>query len=251
VGYLNTAPLSHGLDREARFELRRDTPARLVEALRRGELDLGQFPSIAYAEGDYRIVPGYGVTSRGPVRSVCLFHRRPLEQLARVAVDASSRTSVTLLRLLLRSRLGREPEYVTMAPDPRAMLAGCDAALLIGDTALYLEDPAVERLDLAEAWRRETGLPFVFALWFGRPGALDPAGVRRLQAAAEAGLGALDEIARAYGGPAEVNRRYLRENVQYRLGPEELAGLQEFYRRARAAGLIESVPELRFYAEHP
>lgn len=222
-----------------------------MEALRRGELDLGQFPSIAYAEGDYRIVPGFAVTSRGPVRSVCLFHRRPIERLTRVALDASSRTSVALLRLLLQARLGREPEYVTLPPDPRAMLAECDAALLIGDTALYFDDPLVARLDLAEAWRQETGLPFVFALWFGRPGALGPAGVRRLQAAAEAGLASLPEIAAAYGGPSEVNERYLRENVQYRLGPDELLGLREFHRRAHAAGLIETVPELRFYAEHP
>lgn len=196
-------------------------------------------------------MPGYAVTSRGPVRSVCLFHRGPLEELRRVALDASSRTSVALLRVLLRARLGREPEYVTRPPDPRAMLAECGAALLIGDTALYFDDPGVTRLDLAEAWRQETGLPFVFALWFGRPGALDPAAVRRLQAAAAAGLGALGQIARAYGGPAGVNERYLRECVQYRLGPEELAGLREFYGRARAAGLIETVPELRFYAEHP
>ncbi len=185
------------------------------------------------------------------MRSVCLFHRRPLAQLRRVALDASSRTSVALLRLLLQARLGREPEYVTLPPEPRAMLAECDGALLIGDTALYFEDPLVTRLDLAEAWRQETGLPFVFALWFGRPGALDPAGVRRLQAAAEAGLASLPEIAAAHGGPVEVNERYLRESVQYRLGPEQLAGLREFYRRARAAGLIETVPELRFYAEHP
>lgn len=249
VGYLNSQPLVHGLARDARFRLEADTPARVAERLHKGELDLGLIPSIEYAAGEYAIVPGLAIASRGPVRSVYLLHRGPLEGVRRVALDSSSRTSVALLRLLLQERLARQPEYVSMAPDAEAMLKACDAALIIGDPALYLEVDA-QQLDLADAWRELTGLPFVFAFWAGPPGGLDPAGVLALQAALRSGLQALPEIAGAYGPSAALNESYLRSNIQYELGAAQLEGLREFYRRAQAAGLIPRVPELRFYAEH-
>lgn len=256
VDYLNTAPLSFGLERDPRLAVRRESPAQVAAALHRGEIDLGQIPSIEYAAGDYRIVPGFAVTSRGPVQSVCLFLRRELADVRSIALDSSSCTSVTLLRLLLRERLGREPEYVRRAPDPGAMLSECDAALLIGDTALRFDETAapghsgLRRWDLAEAWRESTGLPFVFAFWAGRPGAAAPEHVHTLQAAARAGLAARDEIAATYGGSAALNADYLTHAIQFELGPEPLAGLREFYVRAHAAGLITRLPELKFYAQH-
>ena len=48
------------------------------------------------------------------------------------------------------------------------MLEAADAALVIGDPALYL-DTDVPRLDLGEEWQRRTGLPFVYAFWAGPP----------------------------------------------------------------------------------
>jgi chorismate dehydratase len=249
VSYLNAQPLVYGLDSDSRFVLESDTPARVAERLHRGESDIGLIPSIEYALGEYALVPDLAIASRGAVRSVCLFHRGPLENLRRVALDTSSRTSAALLRLVLRARLGRDPEYVPLPPDPKAMLSACDAALLIGDPALYLESD-LERWDLGQAWRELTGLPFVFAFWAGRPDALDVPQVRALQDALAAGQRALPQIAAAWNEHAALNERYLRENIVYELGPAELSGLREFYRRAHEAGLIPSVPELRFYAHH-
>lgn len=248
----------HGLDADPRFEILRDVPSRVADALHAGRIDLGVIPSIEYVAGEYAIVPGVAIASRGPVRSVCLFHRRPLDELRRVALDSSSRTSAALLRILLRERLGRDPEYVTMPPSLPDMLAAADAALLIGDRALYAEGDE-SRLDLGEEWTGRTGLPFVWAFWAGRPEAAGPSDVGRLQAALASGLGALPTIASTYngaggvpvaqGGPdrAELNERYLRSHIVYRLGETEEEGLTEFYRRASALGLIQRVPELRFY----
>ena len=87
-------------------------------------------------------MPGIAIGSRGPVRSVSLFHHGPLERVRRVALDTSSRTSVALVKILLRERLGRDPQYVPMAPSLVDMLAVADAALLIGDPALYHEGDA-------------------------------------------------------------------------------------------------------------
>jgi chorismate dehydratase len=224
----------------------------VAQRLHAGEVDLGLVPSIEYGWGEYAIVPGCAVASRGGVRSVCLFHEQPLERARRVAVDTSSRTSVALLRILLLDRLGRLPELLPMAPSLPDMLGAADAALVIGDRALDV-DAGVPRLDLGEEWLRLTGLPFVFAFWAGRRGAVDARGVARLQQALAAGRDALGPIARAHAdGDEERAARYeayLRSSIIYELGEEELAGLREFYRRAFALGLVPAVPELRFHGQ--
>jgi chorismate dehydratase len=252
VSYLNAAPHVHGLDGDPAFRLEREVPSRVARRLHAGEVDLGLVPSIEYAFGDYAIVPGVAIASRGPVRSVCLFHHGPLERVRRVALDTSSRTSAALVRVLLHERLGRQPQYVPMGPNLVDMLAVADAALLIGDPALDHEGDAA-CLDLGQEWLERTGLPFVFAFWAGRPGAVGSAGVRRLQEALASGLGALPAIAAAHAGGdprrAAKYEAYLRENIVFRLGEEEQEGLREFYRRAHALSLIPAVPELRFHAE--
>jgi len=91
VSYLNAVPLVHGLEADPRFVLVRDVPSRVAERLHAGEIDLGMIPSVEYAAGDYAIVPGIAIASRGPVRSVMLLHRGPLAHIRRVAVDTSSR----------------------------------------------------------------------------------------------------------------------------------------------------------------
>jgi chorismate dehydratase len=252
VSYLNAAPTVHGLAGDPRFEIVRDVPSRIAALLHKGQIDLGLIPSIEYAEGDYAIVPGIAIASRGPVRSVTLLYRGPLEGVRRVAVDTSSRTSAALVRVLLRDRLGHDPEYAPMPPDVRMMLNSADAALVIGDPALYYEGEAA-RLDLGEEWTVRTGRPFVYAFWAGRPGVVSGEDVRRLQSALASGLGALDHIASSYNGHPErasLNESYLRRNISYALGEAERAGLREFYARARARALIARVPELRFHG-HP
>lgn len=252
VSYLNARPLVHGLESEAGVRLVRDVPARVARGLHAGEVDLGMIPSVEYAFGRYDIVPGIAIGSRGAVRSVSLYLTRPLEDVRRVALDTSSRTSVTLVKVLLRERLGRDPEYVPMAPSLVDMLAVADAALVIGDPALDQDRP-IARLDLGEEWTRLTGLPFVYAFWAGPAGVVTPAGVSRLRVALDEGLVAVPQIAAEHANGssrrAAVYESYLRDNVVYKLGHEEIAGLREFYRRAHALDLVPAHPELSFHAD--
>jgi chorismate dehydratase len=250
VSYLNVEPMIYGLGDDPRYRLKRDVPSRIAEWLHAGEVDLATIPSIEYAFGDYVIVPGIAIASRGPVRSVNLFHNVPLESIRRVALDASSRSSVALLRVLLHERLGREPEYVRMPPSVPAMLEVADAALLIGDPALYF-DGRLPRLDLGAEWLARTGRPFVYAFWAGPSGLLAREDVPRLQRALAEGKQAISRIARSYdgGGHVEENESYLRRNITYDLGEEEKDALREFYRRAHGLGLIPRVPELKFHAD--
>jgi chorismate dehydratase len=252
VSYLNAEPLVFGLDRDPAFALVRDRPSRIAAMLSRGEVDLGMIPSAAFVDGDYALVPGVAIASRGPVRSVRLYHRGPLADVRRVALDTSSRTSVVLARVLLHEILGRPPDDVAAEPDLEAMLGAADAALMIGDPALYYAGD-VPSLDLGEEWTRRTGLPFVYAFWAGPQGVVTAGQVRRLQSALAEGLRSLPAIASAYAGPdaqrAPLNEAYLRANIHYAFGSDEQAGLAEFYRRAHALGLLPRVPELRLHGD--
>ena len=255
VEYLNARPHVWGLDQHTdRFAIRFDVPAKCASLLHEGAIDLGLIPSIEGLRApDYRIVPGIGIGSNGPVASVALFSGRPVESIRTVALDASSRTSVALLRMLCARRFQIAPEFVTLPPDPAGMLARCDAALVIGDLALLFdhERAGVQKTDLGAEWTNWTGLPFVYACWFGRPGALAEGDADLLRAARDRGVAALDEVARAhFQGDARktaIGARYLRDNIQYGLGESQLSGLARFYREAWDLGLSPAYRDPRFF----
>ena len=254
VSYLNTRPLVYGLERQTdRFSLRFDVPAKCAELLHANDVDLGLIPSIEYPGHDYRIVPGVSIASDGPVASVAIFTRVPTEQIRSIALDTSSRTSVALLRVLCSRWFEIHPRFVSMPPDFGRMLAECDAALVIGDNALFSDHVALglEKIDLGEEWIGMTGLPFVYAFWAGRPGVVQPADVAALQEARDQGLIATATIGRELfpDSPAKAARAdlYLRENVKYALGEPEVAGLRRFYDLAADAGVLTSPEVPRFY----
>lgn len=252
VDYLNARPLVYGLERSPRFDVRFDPPSKCAELLHAGAIDVGMIPAIEYCRGpEYRIVPGMGIVSDGHVASVALFSNKPLADVKTVAADTSSRTSNALVRILCAERFGIAPEFTPHPPEPERMLREFDAALIIGDPALYLDADAlgVLKVDLGAEWTAMTGLPFVWAFWAGRPDALDAADVAELTSVRDAGVAHSDEIADDYCGPerAALGRAYLRDNIQYTVGPREEAGIRRYYELAAKNGLIDEARDIRFY----
>ena len=252
VDYLNARPLVFGLELRQGFALRFDAPSKCAALLHEGSIDVGMIPTIEYVRGEpYCVVPEVAIVSEGPVASVALFSRKPLEEVQTIAADTSSRTSNALLRVLCFEAIGIDPEFIPMAPKPADMLRRCDAALLIGDAALFLDHQllGVNKLDLGERWTQLTGLPFVWAFWAGRPSALNEHQVQQLIDARDAGVAASDAIAAAYCGRAraEQAQRYLRENIRYELGSRELEGLKTYYELAVKHGIVEEAGSPEFY----
>ena len=254
VDYLNARPLVYGLElRSHDFVLRFDPPSKCAALLHERSIDVGMIPTIEYLRGHsvYRVVPGIGIVSEGPVASVALFTSRPVERVRTIAADTSSRTSNALLRVLCVESFGVEPEFRPMPPAPPEMLRRCDAALVIGDAALFFDHEAagVSKIDLGEQWTRLTGLPFVWAFWAGRPDALTPAHVRALTRARDAGVAQSGAVAAAYCSPDRVARgqAYLRDNIRYTLGEREDAGLRRYFELAETHGLVETVRPIVVY----
>jgi chorismate dehydratase len=253
VSYLNARPCVVGLEGRPGFQIRFDVPSRCAALLHEGAIDAGLVPSIEYLRGpvDYFIVPDVGIVSSGRVASVALYTKRPVADIRSIALATSSRTSVALLRVLCARAFGIDPAMEPADPDLMSMLTRCDAALLIGDGALLSDGGrTVEKVDLGETWTSLTGLPFVYAFWAGRGGALSGEAVRALQEARDAGVASPERVAREYFiDPALqlIGARYLRHNIKYHLGEPELAGLTTFYQYAAELGLVPHAGQLRFY----
>jgi chorismate dehydratase len=256
VGYLNARPLVYRLDRSPNFSLRFDIPSKCAELLHAGDIDVGLIPSIEYLRGKpMAIVPDIAIASRGAVTSVMLYTTTPIEAVTSIAMDTSSRTSVALVRVLCAKLFKINPKFEPLGPNLETMLAAHDAALLIGDPALFQppvtsHQSPVEVIDLGKAWFQYTGLPFVYAFWAGRPAVLTPAHVKELQDARDRGLADAEIVAREYLKDAPdrhaLGARYLRDNIKYYLGDDERAGLERFYRYAAEIGIAPAGP-VRFY----
>lgn len=268
VSYLNSRPIGYGLLRgrqQGRFEIVQRIPSELADALRAGSLDLALIPSVEYAQAraagaSAAIVPGIAIGSAGPAESVLLFARVPLERIGSIALDVGSRTSAALLRLLLRRRLRPglpDPTFLTALPDLPSMLDRCEAALVIGDHALFAARELAARgsdltiVDLGTEWTAMTGRPFVFAFWAGPPREDSPDIVAALQDSLEEGIGRIAEIAReeSLGSPSReaLVRDYLTRAISYHLGREEILGLEAFFRMLAEEGLLTAAPDLSFH----
>jgi chorismate dehydratase len=265
VEFLNTAPLVWGFTHgplAGKYELSFTVPSQCAEALRRGEADVAIIPAIEYQRiPDTVALSGISIAAKGPVRSILVVARRPIEQVKRFALDVSSRSSVALVRLLCRRRWRIAPEFVDAKPDVNAMLRDADAALIIGDPALRIVLEAAERApqskslylyDVAHEWQQMTGKPCVLAFWTARREIASAQLTADFAASKEYGLARVGEIAgdasRTLHMPAAELERYLRENIDFSLDAENQAGLELYYKMCAEDGLIPRARPLEFAA---
>ncbi len=266
--YLNSAPLVHsftaGMQRNRVIFMGDTAPARCAQMLAQGQCEIALIPVIEYLRIPHlRIIPNVAVASKHRVGSVLLAARCNLESVSKVALDGSSRTSQTLIKILLARRYHNKPVYCERTPDVAHgcanMFDGTDAALLIGDPTFDLKENAtalgLQIHDLAEEWRALTNLPFVFAVWAVREDALDEYRRVRLdfEMAKREGIERVSEIATQYAKtlrrPLPELLQYLRENVNFDLDEENVAGLREYFRLAHECGLVEENRALKFVNE--
>ncbi len=245
VPYLVGRPMDLGLEDEEGIELHYDIPARLVEKLRAGQIDVALVSSIElFRRPGYSYIDGVGVAGRGVVSSVQLFLRKPIDAVRHVALDPSSRTARTLTRILLDQ--GCAPAFEEVAPgsDPRSL--ACDAWLRIGDPALReCHGEGLDCWNPSEQWTLQTGLPFVFAPWIVGPGVVIEPHLGAFERAWERGQAAAMELAQQaaheWSLPAPVCERYLTRECLYRLPPDEMRqALWTFRDRAAVLDLCDS-----------
>jgi chorismate dehydratase len=248
IPYANAAPF-YALWKDAPFAVRNLVPRELGREAEAGSVDMGLM-----AAGDYLrlrdrfelMQPSMGVAARGTVMSVLLFSRRPAAALggAMVSVTPETSTSIRLGKLLLNVRRGLEGVRFVRGLEPQQS----DALLVIGDRAMRMRALPPEGfphvLDLGADWLEWTGLSFVYAVWAVRR-SLDVDLKRELSGFLEsslaAGLANLPEVARTQTEPGwtqDETEAYLRR-FHYRLGSDDLAGLDRFEKLLAEHELIE------------
>lgn len=253
VSYLNTKPLVHRLEEFLPDAvLVYDLPSRLSTALEAGKLDVALAPSVELARHpEWIIVSDACIGCRGPVLSVKLNFRVPPQYVRTLALDEGSRTSAVLAQILLGELYDIRPQLADLPIGCQPNQSTADAVLVIGDRAIRTqESDYAEVWDLGDRWCRWSEAPLVFAMWVARPG-VDTAGVAAaLAAARDAGCRQLSQIARqqaaAMSLPLPLVEEYLCRNLYFHFGPPQLRGLELFYERASAWGLIPTVPQVNF-----
>jgi len=242
VSFLNAKPLIYGLEEIPGIKLQLEVPSRLIDGLLEDRFDVALLPVIDYQRMDgLRILTSGGIACDGPTLTVRVFSPTPIEQIRTLACDTDSHTSVALARVLLSERYSITPEFVPLdgiSPDDR-----CIARLLIGDKVVC-EEPKdfPHQLDLGEAWKAQTGLPFVFACWMARDG-IDLGDLpMQLAAAKRNGLANVESIIERFAIPRgwrpDAAREYLTRYLQFDITSRHLEAIRLFHRKARALGLI-------------
>ncbi len=254
--YLNTAPLIWSFIEGAQSGnvhlFTHEAPARCAVMLSQSDVDAALVPVIEYQRMDgVQLVPSVCVGSRRRVKSVVMVTRlADLREVRSVALDTSSRTSAALVEIIFKEFIGISPVLQPAHANLRDMLAGADAALIIGDPAMTFPRDGLHVHDMAALWREYTGLGFVFAMWMIRESALEILKQVDFAAARDEGLAYAAKIADRYekdlGLHYEELYAYLTENISFSLNEEMKLGLERYYFLAKKHGLISEVRPLKF-----
>ncbi|MFM8711082.1 MAG: menaquinone biosynthetic enzyme MqnA/MqnD family protein [Sphingomonadales bacterium] len=228
VNYLNTRPLLYGLERTSirdQISLTLDYPANIAAQLKSGAIDLGLVPVALKKEmPGLQRVGSHCIATEGEIASVCLFSQVPIEAIRTIMLDYQSRSSVALLRILMRHYFKRTVSFEPTAGDAYiGQINDHRAGLIIGDRALRYRNDFAYCYDLGIAWKQFTGLPFVFAAWFSSI-ALSTEFLDAFHAANQWGLDHLPDVLGGISTPVQYDlHHYYTRNVQYHWLP----GMQE------------------------
>lgn len=231
VNYLNTKPLIYGFNNgemKDEIDLVVEYPSKIASMLINNEVDLGLVPiSIIPELKEHYIVSDYCIGCDGEVGSVCLFSEVPLEKIEKVLLDYQSRTSVELLKILIKEYWKIDPIIESTSEDYRQQIKGTTAALIIGDRALEQRKISPYKYDLGLEWKKFTGLPFVFAAWISNK-KLSSQFIQSINRANETGLQQIDKVV-AENPYAVFNlKKYYTSFIKYSLNEKAKKGLALF-----------------------
>ena len=237
VSYLNTIPFIHGLKQSELIkiiDLQLDYPSICADKLINGTVDLALVPVAVIPKlKEAYIISDYCIGANGAVDTVCLYSDVPIEEIESIALDYQSRTSVALLKVLLKEYWQYNPELKKANVGFEENIKGNHAALVIGDRAFALNTKHAYIYDLSAIWKEMTGLPFVFAAWVANT-KLPKDFIVSFNKALEKGLSNIDK-ALALEGDSYPNCKnpedYLNNKISYNLDVEKQKGMELFLRK--------------------
>ena len=234
MSYLNTKPLIYGFEKgimKEEVELLMDYPANIASMLLNDEIDIGLVPvAILPALKEYYLISDYCIACDGEVASVCLFSEVPVNEIQTVLLDYQSKTSVALLKILLKEHWNIEPKLVDAQKGYELSISGTTAGLVIGDRALEQRNKSKYCYDLGQAWKELTGLPFVFAVWVSNK-AMDKQFIEKFNMTNDLGITHIEEVIKLSNFLSFDLKLYYTKNIKYIIDNKKQNGLNEFLNR--------------------
>ena len=257
VPFLNSKPLFYQIERgviNSSVEIVRFSPNVLSELLFDKKIDLGLIPvAELLMRGVYKIVPEISISSFGKVDSVILISTNELKEIKKIALDRRSQSSSNLIKVVFKSFLGMNPEFIKRDYDEH-FFNDVDAGMLIGDAGLrflYSNNDNFKIYDLGEIWTEYTGLPFVYAVLAVNRGVDLGNEPEILIQSKNEGIGLIEEICRKeaekIGIDKEFCMNYVKNRIHYDLGEDEIKGIMEFARCLNKIGIDTWLEKLEFY----
>lgn len=262
--YLNTLPLLYHLKEISKIKLFLFPPKKINEALFSCELDAGLASSLFYAKNFQRflILPDLSISAVGKVKSVILYHKKPLTELNNktIGITPETETSFGLLRIVLEEFYQIYPKYKFFEKplSERGLNnAKLEGYLAIGDEALLLQKKGYFPFftDLAEIWLEKTQLPFIFALFILRKEvseekrSLVKSFLRNLYISRAKGVSSLSKLV----GSSKLNLdkafalNYL-QHLEYDFSGLKQRAFLYFCELLFKKKIINSIPELNFFS---
>lgn len=234
VSYLNTKPLIYGLDHgmmKSEVDLIIDYPSKIATMLLENKIDVGLVPVAIIPElKKHHIISDYCIGSVGAVASVCLFSEVPVDKIKKILLDYQSRTSVELLKILIKEHWKMDVIFEKTSGDYQTGISGTTAGLVIGDRALQQRKISPYIYDLGHEWKLFTGLPFVFAAWVSNK-KLDDHFISEFNKANARGLNELDSVVKENPFNSFDLYHYYRDCISFKLDDEKKKGLTLFLRK--------------------
>lgn len=235
VNYTNTLPFKWALKHSPlleKIDLQEDIPSICAQKLKYKQVDLALVPVALLAELDnYEIETDYCIGADGKVDSVKLYSQVPLEDIKTVTLDYQSKSSITLTKVLLKFFWKLPVAYVDAKPGFEEQIKDTNAAVIIGDRTFGLKGKYTYEFDLAEEWKKFTGLPFVFAAWVSTE-KLPPVFIQEFNAVLKQGVDnitkAVDEDYTVKNLSKEDTIEYLTERIDYKLDAGKRKALKLF-----------------------
>ena len=229
VNYLNTKPLIYGFENglmQEEIELVTDYPANIAAMLISSKVDVALVPvaTIPLLK-EYYIISDYCIGTIGEVASVCLFSDVPLEEIETILLDYQSKSSVGLLKILLKKYWKINPILVAAEKGYEKSIAKNIAGLVIGDRAFAQSKQSKYIYDLGTAWKELTGMPFLFAAWIANK-KLSESFIEKFNTANAEGFKHLPEIISKNICTDYSLEKYYTENISYNLDAEKLNALE-------------------------